>query len=224
MDIGSAFTFMFDDQDWIKKIAIGGGITLAAVILSPILIGLVLILPLSGYMLETLKNVRDGRPIPLPEWSDFGNLFSKGLMIFVIGLVYNLPALLVSCLSAGVNLAAPNLDSDMAEMMVVVAGCLSCVQVILSLLGNALLPAAIIRYAQYETLGSAFQFGEIFSFVSKNIGDYIIVILLGWVASLIAAFGLILCVIGVVFTGFWSVLVAANLYGQLARKTAAGGI
>ena len=222
MDIGSAFTFMFDDQDWIKKIAIGGGITLAAVILSPILIGLVLILPLSGYMLETLKNVRDGRPIPLPEWSDFGNLFSKGLMIFVIGLVYNLPALLVSCLSAGVNIAAPNLDSDMAEMMVVVAGCLSCVQVILSLLGNALLPAAIIRYAQYETLGSAFQFGEIFSFVSKNIGDYIIVILLGWVASLIAVFGIILCVIGVVFTGFWSILVAANLYGQLARKAAGG--
>lgn len=222
MDIGSAFTYMFDDQDWIKKIAIGGGITLGAVILSPILIGLVLMLPLGGYMLETLKNVRDGRPIPLPEWSDFGSLFSKGLMIFVIGLVYNLPAILISCLSAGVNIAAPNLDSDMAEMLVVVAGCLSCVQIILSLLGNALLPAAIIRYAQYETLGSAFQFGEIFGFVTKNIGDYIIVILLGWVASLIATFGLILCVIGVVFTGFWSVLVAANLYGQLARKTAGG--
>ena len=28
MDIGSAFTFMFDDEEWIKKIAIGGGIIL----------------------------------------------------------------------------------------------------------------------------------------------------------------------------------------------------
>lgn len=221
MDIGSAFTYMFDDQDWIKKIAIGGGITLGALILSPILIGIALFLPLSGYMLETLKNVRDGQPTPLPEWTDFGGLFSKGLMVFVIGLVYNIPALLVSCASAGVNAAAPQLDSDMAQAMIVVAGCLSCVQIVLSLLGNALLPAALIRYAQYDTLGSAFQFGEIFSFISSNIGDYIVVVLLGWVASLIAVFGVIICVVGVLFTGFWSLLVAANLYGQLARKTAA---
>ena len=81
MDIGSAFTYMFDDQDWLKKIAIGGGITLGAIILLPILVGLALFLPLSGYMLETLKNVRDGRPTPLPEWANFGDLFSKGLMV-----------------------------------------------------------------------------------------------------------------------------------------------
>jgi hypothetical protein len=170
-------------------------------------------------MLQTLKNVRDGQPTPLPEWTDFGGLFSKGLMVFVIALVYNIPALLVSCAQAGVNVAAPQLDSDMAQAMIVVAGCLSCVQILLSLLGNALLPAALIRYAQYDTLGSAFQFGEIFSFISSNIGDYVVVVLLGWVASLIAVFGVILCVVGVLFTGFWSLLVTANLYGQLARKT-----
>ena len=220
MDIGSAFTYMFDDQDWIKKIAIGGGITLGALILSPILIGIALFLPLSGYMLETLKNVRDGQATPLPEWTDFGSLFSKGLMVFVIGLVYNIPALLVACASGGINALAPQLDSDMAEAIVIVAGCLSCVQILLSLLGNALLPAAMIRYAQYDTLGSAFQFGEVFSFITSNIGDYIIVVLLGWVASLVAGFGLILCVIGVLFTGFWALLVTANLYGQLARKAA----
>ncbi len=220
MDIGSAFTFMFDDQDWIKKIAIGGGITLGALILSPILIGLALFLPISGYMLETLKNVRDGRPLPLPEWTDFGYLFSKGLIVFVIGLAYNLPAILVSCASAGANIAAPELDPDIAETLAYVSVCLSCLQIILSLLGSALLPAALIRYAQYDTLGSAFQFGEIFSFITGNIGDYIIAVLLSWVAGLIAGFGVILCLIGVFFTGFWSVLVAGNLYGQLARKAA----
>jgi hypothetical protein len=138
--------------------------------------------------------------------------------VFVIGLAYNLPALLISCLSGGINAAAPQLDPDMTEALVVVAGCLSCVQIILSLAGNILLPAAIIRYAQYDTLGSAFQFGEIFSFISSNIGDYIIVILLSWVAGFVAMFGLILCIIGILFTGFWSMLVTGNLYGQLARK------
>lgn len=220
MDIGSAFTYMFDDQDWIKKIAIGGGITLAAIILSPILVGLALFLPLSGYMLETLNNVRDGRPIPLPEWTNFGDLFSKGLMIFVIGLVYNLPSILFSCVSAGLSFATanPDIDPDIVATLGIVSACVSCIQIIVSLAGNALLPAAIIRYAEYGTLGAAFQFGEIFNFIKNNIGDYVIVVLLGWVTSLIAAFGLILCVVGVLFTGFWSILVTANLYGQLARK------
>lgn len=221
MDIGSAFTYMFDDQDWIKKIAIGGGITLVALILTPILIGLALFLPLSGYMLETLKNVRDGRPTPLPEWTNFGDLFSKGLMIFVIYLVYNIPSILFSCISGGINVAVanPDMNQDVVATLGIVSVCVSCLQIILSLLGNALLPAAIIRYAEYGSLGAAFQFGEIFNFIRNNIGDYIIVVLLSWVAGLLAAFGVILCIIGVFFTGFWSILVTANLYGQLARKT-----
>jgi hypothetical protein len=220
MDIGSAFTFMFDDQDWIKKIAIGGGITLAGIILSPILIGLVLFLPLSGYMLETLKNVRDGRPVPLPEWSDFGSLFTKGLMVAIIGLVYSIPAIIFYCISFGAQFALQEADSDLAGTLAVLLGCLACVQILFGLLAAVLLPAGLIRYAQYDSLGSAFQFGEIFSFISSNIGDYIIVVLLTWVAQFIAGFGVILCLIGVVFTGFWAILVTGNLYGQLARKAA----
>jgi hypothetical protein len=220
MDIGSAFTFVFDDEDWIKKLAIGGGITLVGAILTPILIGLALLLPIGGYVLETIKNVRDGQATPLPEWTDFGDLFSKGLMVFVIILVYNIPSLILSCASVGISFAGPSLDSDVAEALGFVSICISCVQFIVSIVAYALIPAALIRYAQFDSLGSAFQFGEIFSFISANIGDYIIAVLLSWVASLVAIFGLILCVIGVFFTGFWSYLVTANLIGQLARKAA----
>lgn len=221
MDIGSAFTYMFDDERWVAKIAIGGGLIFAGILLSPILIGLALFLPISGYMLEVLKNVRDGQTTLLPEWTDWGGLFRKGLMVFLIGLVYNLPAILFSCLSAGLNIGMQEADPDLAATLGIAAACLSCVQVILSLVANALLPAALIRYAEYDTFGSAFQFSEIWSFISSNIGDYIIVILLTWVAGFIAVLGVVLCIIGVLFTGFWSVLVSANLYGQLARKARA---
>jgi hypothetical protein len=138
----------------------------------------------------------------------------------VIGLVYNLPSIIFSCASAGINIATanPDIDPDLVATLGIVSACVSCVQIIVSLIGNALLPAGIIRYAEYGSLGSAFQFGEIFNFIKNNIGDYIIVVLLGWVAGLIAAFGLILCLVGIFFTGFWSTLVTANLYGQLARK------
>lgn len=218
MDIGSAFTFAFDDEEWIKKLAIGGVILLFAAPLSIVLVGLALLLPVFGYMIETLKNVRDGQPKPLPAWEDFGNLFSKGLMVFVIGLVYNIPVILIACASAGVNIGSQQLDSDTAASLAFAVVCLNCVQFIFSILAYALIPAGLIRYAQYDTLGSAFQFGEIFNFIRENIGDYVIVLLLGIVAGIIALFGLILCGIGLFFTTFWSYLVNAHLYGQLARK------
>jgi hypothetical protein len=67
-------------------------------------------------------------------------------------------------------------------------------------------------------LGAAFQFGEMYNFISNNIGDYLIVVLLSIVAQFIAGLGVILCIVGVFFTFFWSILVTGNLYGQLARK------
>jgi hypothetical protein len=223
MDIGSAFSFVFDDQDWIKKIAVGGGILLAGIILTPILVGLALFLPISGYMLETLKNVRDGHPTPLPEWTDFGALFSKGLMVAVIYLVYNLPSLILVCASAGVNIFAsnPDVDPDLAATLAIVGGCISCVQFLVSLAGNILIPGALIRYARAESLGSAFQVMEIINFIKNNIGDYVIVFLLTIVAGMVGGLGFILCIIGVFFTAFWANLVTANLYGQLARKAGA---
>lgn len=218
MDIGSAFTFMFDDEEWVKKLAIGGGLALVGVILSPILIGFALFLPLLGYMLEVIKNVRDGQT-KLPEWTDFGNLFVKGLMLFLIILIYQIPVIILACLSGGINAAMTQADSDMAQALTIVSVCFSCLQFVASLVVGAIMPAAWIRYAQYDTFGSAFQFNEIFKFISANIGNYIIAILLSWVASFLAILGLILCIIGVFFTTFWSVLVSANLYGQLARQT-----
>ncbi|MCB0211199.1 MAG: DUF4013 domain-containing protein [Anaerolineae bacterium] len=219
MDIGSAFTYMFDDEEWIKKLAIGGAVALVGAILTPILIGIALLLPLSGYMIDVLRNVRDGQPRPLPEWSDWGGLFRTGLFVFVIGLVYNIPVIILACGSGIVQSVAPQMDPDTADALMIAGACLSCLQIVVSLICNLFVPAAIIRYAQFNTVSSAFQFGEIFSFIRNNIGDYIIVVLLSWVASVIAGFGVILCVVGVFFTFFWSYLVSANLYGQLARKS-----
>jgi len=219
MDIGSAFTYMFDDPDWVKKLAIGGGIAIGGVILSPIIVGLAILLLLGGYMLETLKSVRDGQKA-LPEWTDFGNLFMKGLMVFLIGLIYNIPSLIFSCLSGVTNGVMGQADSNstLAQVLPILAACFGCFQLILSLAAAVITPAGLIRYARYDTFGAAFQFGEIFNFIKTNIGNYIVAILLGWVAGLVGLLGLIACIIGVFFTFFWATLVSANLYGQLARQ------
>ena len=82
----------------------------------------------------------------------------------------------------------------------------------------AVSPAILVRYAEVEEFMAGFRFSEIFDIITANLGNYIIVILLMWVAGLIASFGVILCVIGVIFTEFWSYLVVGNLLGQLAAQ------
>ena len=76
----------------------------------------------------------------------------------------------------------------------------------------------MVQFAKTGEFMAGFQFSEIFDVIRANIGNYIIVILLIWVAGLIASLGVILCVIGVIFTQFWSYLVTGNLLGQLAGQ------
>ncbi len=68
MNIGSAFSYVFDDDDWIKKAAIGGVLVLLSSFVIPIFFVL-------GYMIQVIKNVRDDVPNPLPDWNDLGDLF-----------------------------------------------------------------------------------------------------------------------------------------------------
>ncbi len=212
MDIGSAFTYMFDDEEWIKKFVIGGVALLLGILIVPILL-------VYGYAFQTLKNIRDNHPRPLPEWDDFGTLIIEGLKVAVIVLVYNIPTIFFYCAAMAVNIGASQADSDIQGGLAAVVMCLYCVLFLLFILGFGLFPAGLIRYAQYGTLGSAFQFGEIFSFIKQNIGDYIIAVLLSFVAiNFISGFGVILLCVGVFLTQFWSFLVTANLLGQLARK------
>lgn len=207
MDIGKAFSYVFEDENWIVKTLIGG----LFVFLSPLLIGIPFLL---GYMVETIQNVIRGEPHPLPEWSDLGNKFIKGLLLTAAAIVYMLPVILLACLLGIVSLAAGNHGGAVRNF----ALCTQCLSSLWGILVAVVFPAAVIRYAEADEFMAAFRFGEIFSLISSNIGNYIIAILVGWVASIIAGFGTILCFVGVLFTTFWAYLVAAHLWGQVGRQ------
>lgn len=70
-------------------------------------------------------------------------------------------------------------------------------------------------------LKAFFRFGEIFSYITSNLGNYIIALLVSLVASFAAGFGTILCFVGVIFTSFWAYLVSAHLLGQVYRQAQA---
>jgi hypothetical protein len=199
---------MFKDENWIKKILIGG------------VVGFIPIVNFAaiGYMIQIIRNVRDGQSLPLPEWDEFGKYFVDGLWIFLIFLVWAIPIILVGCLQGVGTAVVADASEDAANALGVVSVCFTCVIVLWSLVIAAVSPAIMVRFAEVGEFMAGFRFSEIFDIIRANVGNYIIVILMIWVAGLIASLGVILCVIVVIFTQFWSYLVAGNLVGQLAAE------
>ncbi len=208
MNIGKSFTYMFEDENWVAKILVGG----LFIIASFFLIGIPFVV---GYMVETIKNVMEGVP-SLPEWDNLGEKFTKGLLMALIIFIYNLPAILVSCVISTMTGALTGGNGDVAQGLASLLGLgQGCFNIIWWIVVTVLTPAAFIKYTLSGDFMAGFRFNELFEFITADLGSYIIVILLTWVAGIIAQFGLIGLCVGWFFTLFWAGLVAANLYGQL---------
>ena len=212
MDIGRSFTYMFEDQDWLKKILIGGVVNLIPIVN----------FASTGYFIEALRNTAEGRELPLPEWDDFGGKFMKGLMAGIAGFIYALPIMLFMGIVFGLTAAVAAAVADEDTAAAVVTACSGigyCLMFVYMILLMLILPAATIRYTLTEQFGAFFRFGDIIAFIKANIGGYIIALLVALVASLIAQIvGGIACGIGILFTLMWAMLVGANLLGNLARE------
>jgi hypothetical protein len=218
MDIGKSFTYMFDDDEWVQKLAIGGLLTLVSIIpIVNIFTGLVLV----GYSLRVLMNVAKGAERPLPAWDDWGGDWIKGLMVVLGAIIYSIPIWLVS--GVGAILQAVATSGEAADVASVCMAALSCLSGLWGLLIAIVLPAGIIKYGQTGEFGSFFRFGELFRFIGDNLANYVVALLLTLVAGLVAGLGVIVCVIGLFFTQFWSTLVTSHLFGQVAAEGGAKG-
>jgi hypothetical protein len=221
MDIGRAFTHLFEDERWVTKVLVGGILVLLSFLVIPgLLVG--------GYMIEYVRRVALGEGDRLPEWSDWGEYFAKGVLSFFIELVYSLPLILVGiCFSLFAAAAGNQSDSNVA-IRTFAAVCLGLPATVYGLFIAFVLPAARLRYAVQGDLGAAFQFGEVFRLISTSLGNYVVFIVAAIAASLVAFLvslvTLPLCGIGLLvipFATFWSYAVWANALGRV--HAAAGG-
>jgi hypothetical protein len=213
MDFGRSFTFAFEDKNWLTKIGIAG-----LLLLIPIL-GQIIV---AGWAVEIARRVIHREAELLPDWSNFGDLLVKGLKVFVIGLVYSLPVILLQvCLQGGLTAAFSNADTDTQNMLGIFTACLGCVAAILGFALGLLASVAMGKFAATDDLGSAFRLGEIVSLLRAAPGAYLLAFLGVIIAGFLSLFGLILCIIGVVFAYAWAFTVQGYLYGQ-AYNVASG--
>jgi len=218
MQFGLAFSYPFQDKDWIKKIGIA-----ALVSIIPI-VGQIIVL---GWGLEITRRIIRKDPTPLPDWSDFGGHVVRGIQGFVIGLVYALPLiLLVICqnvLTLGVRtMGSSNYGSAaFSGMTAVISACFGCVTFLYSLAMAFVLPAALGSFAASDQLGAAFRFSEVFGLVRSSPSVFLLALLGYLVSGIIAGLGVIVCFIGVFVTYAYAIAVDGHLWGQAYAQSAA---
>lgn len=208
MDIGKAFSYVFEDENWIKKILIGGVISAIPI----------LNFAAVGYGLRVLNNVARGEEKPLPEWDNWGNDWVKGLLVGVAGFIYALPALILLAIGAIITAVAGDASGDVSGVAGVCLFGTNCLTFLWYILMALWMPGALIQYASKGEFGAFFQFGEIWALISKHLGSYGMAILTAILAGIVGGLGSIACVIGVIFTGFYSQMVSMHAFGQVAAE------
>lgn len=217
MEIGKAITFIPDDDEWIGKIAIGGGIVFASTI-----IPLIPLIFLVGYQVAVAKNVMSGEEKPLPEWKEWGQLFMDGLVVWVAQFVYAIPVALLTVCVVLTSIALANGDSGAA-----LAGTIafSCLLILFAIALVFIMPALYIQYIRYGDFGPMFKFGEVFGLVRENFVDILLTVIVSIVGAI--AIGVVSIILVITICGpiiayaagtAWLMISLAYLYGQIASR------
>jgi hypothetical protein len=211
MNFSKAFTYVFEDPDWIKKIIIMG-----LIILIPILGQIVLV----GWMVDIIRKIIRQEPVTLPSLA-FGEQLSDGFKMVVISLVYAAPIILLSIIQGIISGVAGGMTSDgnMAEaggaLIAIVSLCFGLVYFLYGIVLAFVMPIVYGRYAEIGTIGSGLQFGEVINMAKKVVAPLLITIVGNIAASFVASLGSIACGIGVLATTAYAMAVMAHFYGQV---------
>jgi hypothetical protein len=227
MNLAKALSYPFEDKQWASKIAMGALISIVPILNFAWL----------GYIVGLIRRVIKGDPLPLPGWDDLGKKFMDGLILFLAGLVYALPAILLiggmlviwlPAILAGSN-STQGVTNALIATGSVISLSLICVLILYGLALSIAFPAIYVEYAIKGTFASCFDFKDIFARIKKNAGAFftawgvylgisigaslaagIVGALLGWIPCLGPLIGFL---VGLA-SGLYVQLVYAHLFGQ----------
>ncbi|MFQ6020549.1 MAG: DUF4013 domain-containing protein [Candidatus Aenigmatarchaeota archaeon] len=113
----------------------------------------------TGYLLVCARTAMR-RDFKLPKWKDWGDLFIKGLIAFIITILYFIPTIVLFFLTIGTSLFAGLTGTQTAIdilLMLSTAGIGVVLTAIVFLITIYIVPLAVVRYAEKDNFESAFE-------------------------------------------------------------------
>lgn len=209
MDFGRSFSYIIEDQDWLKKVGIAALLMLTG-------IGSIGSL---GWGIEIVKRVANEEPEPLPGWENIGDYFINGLKLIGVTLVWSIPIILISFCSLLLFIPFSGGSGGSFEqasiLFVFVTICFSLLVIVYSLL------VGLLSAPVFGMVGEGVSFAEMvnprkaFALLKANIGGYLVAFFAGGIIySFLSSIGVIACFIGAFFGAAFGYAVMGHLVGQ----------
>lgn len=230
MDYAKALTYVMEDDEILTKLGIWAALT----VVSFFLFGIPMIFAI-GYMVAISHNVKKGLEKPLPAWDDWGKLFSDGLNVIVVRLIYTAPFWLLMCgvfasIMVGFGVAEGGAEDAAAAIMGTTGLIFFCLSMLLAVAYFFINPALMVLYLRTKSIGGCLNFGAVRTIISEQASNILMVMLVimgtYFVISTVAGFFAVIPCIGIVITFLITPVttayigaVSAHLMGQLARVT-----
>ena len=172
----------------------------------------------SGYALECAKTASK-KKYELPKWENILGLFVKGVLIFVIGLIYFIPAI-IFMLTGGIGIASSLVSGEATNLgrLFFTSGPLMIVSFFLFLIGIYLLPIAIVNYGTKNKFGKAFELKAVFEkvFSGKYALSWLVVMVYSMVITMIIGF---IPFVGGAIGSFVSAVTGFTIFGAVYSET-----
>lgn len=209
MDVGRSISYVFEDPDWIKKVLIGGLLSLIPVF------GWFVVL---GYWIRVAQNVSNGHDLPLPLWDDFGGDFIRGAKAWLAVMVWAIP-LIILFLCGWIPFAVAGNRSGPVSALAALFGIgFYGIGSLLAIAIAFITPVIVGRVVGRDSVAAAFEFSQIVSEARSHVVPLLIIVGMTLVLRFVAGFGIILCGVGLLFTTFMSYVMLSHLYGQFWRS------
>jgi len=212
-DLDRALTFPFHQKEWGLKVFVGS----LFVLLCFVGLGIPVI---AGYMIRVCQRVMRNDEELLPEWSDVGVMFITGIKYIAVTLLYQLPVfLLMIPLLAFAVMGAMVEPSESAAMIfgLYLFGFL-LLAIPYALLYTLLSPVITYRFALHERISDGLDIARVIREFRQQWGNVTLSAFLIVIVGIFSALGVILFVVGILATVFYSYLVSAALSGMLYRQ------
>lgn len=211
MDLEQAFTFIWKDPAWQKKLGIASLLTLS-------LVGMIGVF---GWLGELARRVAMDEEEPLPDWADIGAYFIKGLQFLGIAFIWSLPAILF-ILTSSVAITLTAMMDDPGPILPIISVftmCLYILVIIYIIIINLLSPPLWLLVAEGGSFRQLVHPKAAWTLFRANVGSYLVAMLIGWlIVFFLSPLGAVVCLVGAFFTTVLSQTIMAHLVGQATRS------
>lgn len=195
MDIGEIISdsIKYPTSNW-GKVLILGVILIASILIVPVFL-------LIGYLFRVIKATLAGLD-ELPEFDEIGDMFVDGLKVFVVGIVYSIPVIIISLIITAITGSSSTAAIGLSPAMIGAFVIVYIIYIIVAVIVGLIEVMAIVNMAYYDgDLGAAFSFSEILDRIAKigwgkYILTYIVIAIVAFIGFLI---GFLTLFIGVGF-------------------------